>query len=253
MIEITKVCADCGKSKSLDEFYLNKNEKDGHARICKFDAKRREEERRRAKGIVPKPSAKINEEFRQCQGRCGLIKHVSEFYTRTDRKGGYKSECIACILEKRAQFRLDKGIVPYNLNKECSLYLGVHVSETVLSYKFHNVVRMPMNNPGYDFLCGKGFKIDVKASTKHNRNMTALGWQFEIAQNEIADYFLCIAYDNREDLNPLHVWLIPSEGICHLKYATISETTIYKWEQWELPINDVITWCDRMKKGDLND
>jgi hypothetical protein len=102
---------------------------------------------------------------------------------------------------------------PMSENKDCSLFLGVHVAERVLSNVFKNVQRMPQNNPGYDFICSKGYKIDVKSASlckildkKHGSVIWR--WNFHIRNNTIADYFLLIAFDDRENLNPMHVWLI---------------------------------------------
>ena len=63
----------------------------------------------------------------------------------------------------RANYR--HGKQPFNGNRDCTLFLGVHVAERVLSKVFKDVERMPMNNPGYDFICGGGYKIDVKSPT----------------------------------------------------------------------------------------
>jgi len=90
-------------------------------------------------------------------------------------------------------------------NKKCSMFLGCHVAERVLGYVFKNVERMSFNNPGYDFICNKGKKIDVKSTCLYNNH-----YIFIINYNKIADYFLCIGFDNRENLNPQHIWLINS-------------------------------------------
>ena len=111
------------------------------------------------------------------------------------------------------QNRINNGGQPMSENKECSLYLGVHVAEQVLSKVFKNVKQMPNGNKGYDFICNKNMKIDVKSSTILKRDYKSDSWLFQIKRNKIADYFLCLAFDNREDLNPLHIWLIPSENI----------------------------------------
>jgi len=99
-------------------------------------------------------------------------------------------------------------------NKECPTYLGIHLSERLLAKIWNNerVIRMPNGNRGYDFICGKGFKVDVK-SRCFNDSETKDFWIFQINRNKIADYFLLLAFDNREDLNPLHIWLIKGDEI----------------------------------------
>lgn len=130
---------------------------------------------------------------------------------------------------------------PYSKNKECSLYLGVHVAERILSDVFEDVERMPMHNPGYDVICNKGKRVDIKSSCKQKGQNQ---WAFHIARNTIADYFLCLAFDNREDLNPLHVWLIPGSELNHLTSATISESTLHKWDEYSLDISKVKDGCN---------
>ena len=106
-------------------------------------------------------------------------------------------------------------------NKECAQYLGIHKSERYLSKIWDNVIRMPNGNRGYDFICGKGFKVDVKSACIMNEKSISTDgcenqyykWYFNINKNKITDYFLLLAFDNREDLNPLHIWLIKNDEI----------------------------------------
>lgn len=136
-------------------------------------------------------------------------------------------------------------------NKDCALYLGCHVAEKVLSHVFKNVQRMEINNPGYDFICGKGYKVDVKSSCLHKRSGRSDSWLFIINRNTTADFFLCIAFDNRNDLNPEYMWLIPGNVLNHLKGTSITESTLVKWSEYNLPIDKVISCCDSMKNGNL--
>ncbi len=103
-------------------------------------------------------------------------------------------------------------ITSMKINKKCSLFLGCNVAERILSHVFKDVEKMPIHNKGFDFICNKGFKIDSKASCLHKYN----NYVFVINRNKIADYFLLIGFDNREDLNPQHVWLIKGDEI--IKY-----------------------------------
>ena len=131
-------------------------------------------------------------------------------------------------------------------NKKCPSYLGVIIAEGVLSKVFRNVDRMPYGNPGYDFICGRGYKIDVKSATKMK---TRNAWDFCIRQNHAADYFLCLAFDDRQNLNPQHIWLISGERVNHLSHLGIFVATIDKWSKYELSdkLDKVIACCD-MKK-----
>ena len=133
---------------------------------------------------------------------------------------------------------------PMSENRACSSFLGVYVAEQVLSHVFKNVERMPYINSGFDFICGQGYKIDVKSSCSRKNG----GWAFHIKRNTIADYFLCLAFDNRQDLNPLYIWLIPGDNLNHLTGASIQPSTIHKWDEYRLDISKVITCCNVMKE-----
>jgi hypothetical protein len=133
-------------------------------------------------------------------------------------------------------------------NRACASFLGVHVAERVLSHIFKDVTRMHYGNPGYDFICRHGYKVDVKSSCRrtHSENR-ADNWMFSINKNRVADYFLCLAFDSRESLNPEHVWLIPADNINDRMGVGISTSTIHKWNEFEQPIDQVVTCCDMMR------
>lgn len=132
-------------------------------------------------------------------------------------------------------------------NRECTAFLGVHAAERVLSYVFKDVERMPYGTKGYDFICNRGKKIDVKSSCRYiNKNKTDY-WQFRIKKNQIVDYFLCLAFDNRRGINPEHIWMIPAKILNQLVSASISETTLDKWAEYELNISKVSMCCDVLK------
>lgn len=137
----------------------------------------------------------------------------------------------------------NKGMRPFNENKECTQYLGIHVAERVLSHVFKDVQVMPMHNPGYDVICNQGKMIDIKSSCQRKNG----SWAFHIERNTTADFFLCLAFDNREDLNPLHVWLISGNNLNHLTTAAISEDAIHKWDEHRLDISKIYECCDAMR------
>lgn len=142
-------------------------------------------------------------------------------------------------------------------NPTCTLYLGYYISESVLSKSFKNITRMPANNPGYDFECDKHHKIDVKSSViLHNKSKHGY-WSYIIKENKIPDYFLIIAWDSRENLNPLHIWLIPGKLINHKKilYIGNSKKSIGKWKKYSKPTNIVENDCNvfKSKKEPIKD
>ena len=140
----------------------------------------------------------------------------------------------------------ERGVLAMSENKSCSSYLGVHVAEKVLYNTFDNVEKMPTNNPGYDFICNKGMKIDVKSATMR-KNAACSRWEFHINKNDVADFFFCIAFDIRTDINPIHLWLIPGKNINHLTTVTMSESRMEKWTEYELAINKVVDCCNTLR------
>ena len=95
-----------------------------------------------------------------------------------------------CIINQKKHHEKTGGRA-MSENRECAAFLGVYVAERVLKNVFKNVEQMPNGNPGFDFLCGQGYKIDVKCSCLWYRNIGTPRWGFKIRKNKIADYFLC--------------------------------------------------------------
>ena len=132
--------------------------------------------------------------------------------------------------------------------KDTGVYLGI-IAENALSRFFDNITHMPYGNPGYDFLCGRGFKIDVKSSCIQNY-LKYRRWNFHIFRNHIANYFLCVGFDNRKNLNPQHIWLIPAEQIWDKVSIKIydSERNLNKWGRFEKPLGKMIECCSLMRE-----
>lgn len=142
-------------------------------------------------------------------------------------------------------------------NKYCALYLGIVVSERVLAATFKHVTRMQINHPGYDLICDKNKKIDVKsACRKPLKGHKNKRWSFRIARNTQADYFLLLAFgDNRETLMPIHLWMVPGHVI-NMKVSmaiTDSIESIKTWKTYEKSLDNVLTCCNAMKEHKLEE
>lgn len=134
-------------------------------------------------------------------------------------------------------------------NKTCTNWLGIR-AEIILTNVFKSVERMPYSNPGFDFICKGGYKIDVKSSCQYLHGNWSPSYKFGVFRNKIADYFLCLTFDNREDLNPLHIWLIPGSDINDRLCVGISESTITKWDKYKIDkIDDIISYCNNIKQS----
>ena len=186
--------------------------------------------------------------MKHCPG-CGSSKELSDFNKDKSRKDGYNGYCRKCANEVSIKYgREVRGYLPMSENKSCAQYLGVAVAERLVRHLFHNVVRMPNNHPGYDFICAKDKKIDVKSACITMHNTKNLHWQFYIKKNQIADFFLLLAFNDRTALEPLHQWLIPGHVVNHLAGASISPSTITKWDEYRQDIGHAVTCCNIIKE-----
>lgn len=182
--------------------------------------------------------------------RCYTKQYDAKYRSdHADKLKRYRAANRDKLANMEALRRHANGGKPATENKQCPAFLGVHVAERVLSKVFKDVKQMPPNYMGYDFICNKGKKIDVKSACLVSDGTQSGRWGFHIHRNKIADYFLCLAFDNREDLNPLHIWLIPGHIVNHFKGTSIAESTLSKWDEYKLDISKTIACCNNMKEA----
>jgi hypothetical protein len=148
-----------------------------------------------------------------------------------------------CKATQLREYKHKNGVKAMSENKDCPAYLGVHIAEQMLSKVFKDIEVMPYGYKGYDFICNKGKKIDVKCASLVNKNT----FVFNIKRNTIADYFLCLAVDNRADLNPMYAWLLPSDKVGHLTSASTRLSKIKKWDAYKLDIDKLTTCCNELR------
>lgn len=224
--QITKQCSRCRRVLSTNDFYIRKTTKSGLRCECKECSR----------GMHKTDICVDCKELKRIEskGRCSACNQKWLKKTNPEK-----------YAKMQAQARKKSGKLAYSELKSCASYLGVHVAEQVLSKVFKDVNMMSMNHPGYDFICNYGKKIDVKSACRRKgRN----GWLFTTKKNTTADYFLCIAFDNRESLTPMHLWLIPTNSVSHVSKASISPRTIGKWKQFELDISKTLQYCSELKQ-----
>ena len=187
---------------------------------------------------------------------CGVELTEDNWYK--SRRKGNRRKCNMCRNMEGKEWRKNNpdkaraiwtrnnrriGKLPLNERKDCGAYLGVHVAEHVLSNVFKNVERMPYGNVGFDFICSHRKKIEVKSACKTKRD----GWVFNIRYNDIADFFLLLAFDNRKDLNPLNMWLIPSSKVSDKHSISFRDVEKNRWSAYRLEIDKVVACCDVMR------
>ncbi len=101
--------------------------------------------------------------------------------------------------------------IPISENEDCPHYLGTHIAARKYGRKIlpsFGKIKQEMHPtyPKFDFIMEGDIKIDVKSSRKICNYYT-----FKIRYNDVADYFLLIAFNNRQDENtiePVYAWLI---------------------------------------------
>ena len=200
---------------------------------------------------------KLPDGMKRCN-QCKDIKLISEFGPRIKNKDGRSSVCRVCRRQACAESKHRLGHTkPMKESPQCSQFLGVCVAERVIRHcgMFNIITKAPNNTPGYDFVCGRGYKIDVKSACRtfaiRNGNSLTPWWTFHIDHNKIADWFVTIAFDDRVHLTPLHAWMIPGDVINHLVCLTIteSERSLVKWEQYERPLDQIESCCDVLRKS----
>ncbi len=170
---------------------------------------------------------------------------IKEYNDFNARKDGFKD-----WNEKRKTLPYYKEhFIPLNKREDCSAYLGVYIAENILPYIIENTERMPYGHEGYDAICKKGKTIDVKSSCFiHCESNRTTQFNFHIEKNKASDYFLCIGFDNRENLNVLYIWLIKGDEIIRGRklneFATlsISKKSLKDFNRYE-----VINKLDRVR------
>jgi hypothetical protein len=140
--------------------------------------------------------------------------------------------------------------MPMEEKTDCALYLGIVIAEQALLKFFDNITQMPNGNKGFDFICGRGLKIDVKSACMTNNDKYNKRWVLRINKNIIADYFLVLLFDNRRNLAPMHVILIPGNVINMKTTISISNSpkTFEKWKRYEQPLDKVVECCNKMRR-----
>ena len=112
------------------------------------------------------------------------------------------------------------------------------------------------NNPGVDFICPNGYKIQVKAaSTTYNRGNPQ--WSFRIKNNKTVDYFILVAVNHiedidKEDFKPEHIWMMKGNVLNRKAGTSITPSRISKWNKYSIIKeyeNKFVACCTMMKRN----
>lgn len=222
----TKTCSKCHETKLLEEFYNQKSNKDNKRSECK------------------KCKSEYDRKYR--------YKHHKE---KVEYDKVYRREHPEKRKEQHKDWYENVGRLRYSHismyeNKLCAAYLGIVIGERLCKHLFKDVEMMPYGFPGYDIVCNRGKKINVKTACITLTNDKYPHWKFNISYNKIADFFIFVAFDNIEDLNPIHLWMIPGKEINDNSGKSISSSTIHKWDEWKRDIDDAQLCCAEMKNNE---
>lgn len=196
-----------------------------------------------------------NNAFKTCV-KCKLTKYKNDFYTYigSNKKIYYRNKCKKCSNEQRLNWSHDTNRSLFmGEDRTKAVFLGVYVAERILSKYFKEIIRMPYGNKGYDYICNKGYKIDVKSSCLIIRGkFKNTYWVFNSGNNTIADYFLCLGFNNRDDLEPQHIWLIPGNVVNSKTCFNIPTTNkgLLKWSKYEKSLDKVVECCNALKNSE---
>ena len=219
----TKTCSKCHETKLLEEFYNQKSSKDGKRPECKKCKSEYDKEYDRNR---KKEKAEYDKKYRREHSEQRKEQHKDWYKNVGRRRYGHTS-----MYE----------------NKSCAAYLGIVIGERLCKHLFKDVEVMPYGFPGYDIICNRGKKINVKSSCITLSNKKYLHWKFNISYNVTADFFILVAFDNTTNLNPLHMWMFPGKEINKQSGVSISSSTIHKWDDWKITIEEVQLCCAEMK------
>ncbi len=130
-------------------------------------------------------------------------KTKKEYLDKCARAAGFKD-----YAEQKKEWRHETGRqIPKEDNPYCSAHFG-DFTENLMIRTFEGAIRMPYGNPGYDWTCKRGDKIDNKGVCCGNRR-----YAFGIKYNDKTDWFILSAWDNRDSLTPLYVWAFHKNDI----------------------------------------
>ena len=104
-----KICSGCEQEKPLSEFYYDKST-DSYNYLCKECARKKDTEKRRAKGIKSKEEQRLEWEQKGEKPciKCGQTKPLEEF--AIDKRTGYlRNVCVECDKKHRQNYMLENA------------------------------------------------------------------------------------------------------------------------------------------------
>ena len=125
-----------------------------------------------------------------------------EYQNKKARDAGFKD-----WNERQREYRYETGqCLPSEVNEDCSIHFGKFVENIMIHY-YPGAIKMPSNNPGFDYFWkdenGKDIKINSKGRCLYYFEYGLPVLIFPIDWNNMTDIFILSGWDNRESKNPL--------------------------------------------------
>jgi len=163
-----------------------------------------------------------------------------EYDNKCAQKLGYKN-----YAERIKESRWNKGISsPASENEDCNTYFGIYIAENYVMKTFEDPIKAPPNNPGFDWLCKNGKKIEHKAACLIFDKYGNSKFHFPIEYNNIADYFILSGWNNREDLEPMYIWMYYKDDIVRGRKF---------WRRDSFPITNKPKYLEKLKEYEIKD
>ena len=202
-------------------------------------------------GII-KSSADVNREALEKKIKNANCENIKEYQNKCARNAGFKDRN-----EKVREWKHKTGrCLPKEFNEDCSIHFG-DFTENLMIQTFEDPIKMRHGNPGFDWICKEGYKIDNKGACLVYRECTSY-FEFPIRCNNIADVFILSCWDNRDSLNPLNIFVFYKNDIVKgrkfYKFESFIITNTPKklkeLEKWEVTdrLYKLKEICNRLKE-----
>lgn len=188
-----KICPHCTTEKTLDEFGMNRYEKDGKQRWCKVCYRARAKELKWGSG---RNIEKYDEPFRTCR-HCDESKPLDQFYNFKAGKNGKMGHCKVCDGEKRELRNM--GIFATKLPTQVEIDKA-RANEAYMKNK--NELRRRAEDPVYHLTVKYRQRIHdlLKGRNKSARSLELLGCSVEFLKGWIESQFTeGMTWENRRE------------------------------------------------------
>lgn len=154
-----------------------------------------------------------------------------------------------------------KYLGPESENKDCSRYFGNYMEKKYVMQIFEDPIpfeyekdkmgRIIDRTKPYDYICKKGLKIKHIASCIRTDKLHVIScfgdpllyWEYLIKNNNVPDYYILSAWNDRDSLEPLYVWIIRGDEI----FITQRSQKPF-WDRSTFAVYDTRKGIDRMSK-----